>query len=210
MPWVQRMAALRVPGLPLLVVVGAGIALGTGVFRVLTEGKALFPDGVAGWSLAVLTGIIVGHLVALGRDRWWGGTGSGAALTLAILLLYGWVPAVLVSLAVVVLVGARPPAPLAAGAWCTAPSTSSASAPRRSPWPRSASVPRVEHPWEPDDWGYFALPEVVLGRLRLSAGHPHAAVVLATPAHGRPAHRRCARRWCGRAWSPSRCWASPR
>jgi diguanylate cyclase len=160
-PWVQRLAALRVPGLPLFVVVGAGIALGTGVFRVLTEGKALFPDGVTGWSLAVLTGIIVGHLVALGRDRWWGGTGSGAALTLAILLLYGWVPAVLVSLAVVVLVGAA----------------------RRHSW-RQAAVhgavdilgigaaalalaafgvhPSVAHPWKPEDWGYLALAEVVL------------------------------------------------
>jgi diguanylate cyclase len=66
----------------------------------------LFPAGQTGWAFAVLTGIIVGHLVALGRDRWWGGTGSGAALTLAVLLLYGWVPSVLVSLSVVVLVGA--------------------------------------------------------------------------------------------------------
>ncbi|MYW18308.1 hypothetical protein GT039_22685, partial [Streptomyces sp. SID2955] len=47
----------------------------------------------------------VGHLVMLGRARWWGGTGSGAALTLAVLLLYGWVAAGLVSLTVVVLVG---------------------------------------------------------------------------------------------------------
>jgi diguanylate cyclase (GGDEF)-like protein len=53
----------------------------------------------------VLTGIIVGHLVMLGRSRWWGGTGSGAALTLAVLLLHGWVPAGMVSLTVVVLVG---------------------------------------------------------------------------------------------------------
>ncbi|HWM35533.1 MAG TPA: GGDEF domain-containing protein, partial [Streptomyces sp.] len=160
-PWVQRIAALRVPGLPLFVVVGAGIALGTGAFRVVTEGQALFPDAVTGWSLAVLTGVIVGHLVALGRDRWWGGTGSGPALTLAILLLYGWVPSVLVSLAVVLLVGAV----------------------RRRRW-RQAVVygavdvlgigasalalaacgvhPSVEHPWSPQEWGYFALPEVVL------------------------------------------------
>jgi diguanylate cyclase (GGDEF)-like protein len=160
-PWVQRIAALRVPGLPLLVAVGAGVALGTGVFRVLSEGRALFPSGVTGWSLAVLTGVIVGHLVALGRDRWWGGTGSGAALTLAILLLHGWVPAVLVSLAVVVLVGAA----------------------RRHRWRQavlhgavdilgigSAAValaafgvhPSVEKPWDPESWGYAALPAIVL------------------------------------------------
>jgi diguanylate cyclase len=160
-PWVQRLAALRVPGLPLLVVVGAGIVLGTCVFRVVTDGRALFPDAVTGWSLAVLTGVIVGHLVALGRDRWWSGTGSGAALTLAILLLYGWAPAVVVSLAVVVLVGAV----------------------RRHRW-RQAVVqgavdilgigaaalslaavgvhPSVAHPWRPADWGYLALPEVVM------------------------------------------------
>jgi diguanylate cyclase (GGDEF)-like protein len=84
----------------------AGAALLAGVVRVLIDGHALFPGGTVGWSFAFLTGIIVGHLVAMGRDRWWGGTGSGAALTLAMLMLYGWVPAVLVSLAVVVLVGA--------------------------------------------------------------------------------------------------------
>ena len=84
----------------------AGIALLAGVARVLSAGHSLFPGGTVGWSFAFLTGIIVGHLVAMGRDRWWGGTGSGAALTLAMLMLYGWVPAVLVSLAVVVLVGA--------------------------------------------------------------------------------------------------------
>ena len=83
----------------------AGVALLAGVVRVLSDGHALFPGGTVGWSFAFLTGIIVGHLVAMGRDRWWGGTGSGAALTLAMLMLYGWVPAVLVSLAVVVLVG---------------------------------------------------------------------------------------------------------
>ncbi|MGH3314217.1 MAG: putative bifunctional diguanylate cyclase/phosphodiesterase [Streptomyces sp.] len=143
------------------VVTVAAIAAGAGVASVLTRGHALFPDAVRGWSLAVLTGIIVGHLVALGRDRWWGGTGSGAALTMAILLLYGWVPAVLVSLTVVVLVGAA----------------------RRHRW-RQAVVhgavdilgigaaalalaafgtrPSVEHPWKPDDWGFFTLPAVVL------------------------------------------------
>lgn len=62
-----------------------------GFYRALDTGDALFPGSTTGWALAVLTGIIVGHLVALGRDRWWGGTGSGAALTLAVLLLYGWV-----------------------------------------------------------------------------------------------------------------------
>ena len=104
--WFQRLSAMRPPLLPPLVTAAAGVVLVLGFVRVLTDGHALFPDGVAGWAFALLIGAVVGHLVALGRDRWWGGTGSGAALTLAILLLYGWVPAALVSLAVVVLVGA--------------------------------------------------------------------------------------------------------
>ncbi|MFF3764959.1 putative bifunctional diguanylate cyclase/phosphodiesterase [Streptomyces sp. NPDC001922] len=142
----------------------AGLALATGVARVLAEGHALFPGGVVGWSLALLTGVIVGHLVALGRDRWWGGTGSGAALTLAVLLLYGWLPAVLVSLAVVVLVSAA----------------------RRHRWRQGVlhgaadilglgvaglvlaafgTVPTVEQPWQPATWTLPALPEVVLAAL---------------------------------------------
>lgn len=92
--------------LPFLVVGLSAVALGVGIVSALNGRHALFPGGTVGWALALLTGIIVGHLVALGRDRWWGGTGSGAALTLGVLLLYGWVPAGLVSLAVVSLVGA--------------------------------------------------------------------------------------------------------
>jgi diguanylate cyclase (GGDEF)-like protein len=160
-PWLQRVAALRIPGLSAAVVTIAALALCTGIARILQKGHALFPGEVAGWSFALLTGVIVGHLVALARDRWWSGTGSGAALTLAMLLLYGWVPALLVSLAVVVLVGAA----------------------RRHRW-RQAVVqgavdilgvgtaalalaafgirPSVERPWTPDTWSVFALPEIVI------------------------------------------------
>ncbi|MFJ8644854.1 putative bifunctional diguanylate cyclase/phosphodiesterase [Streptomyces sp. NPDC093546] len=144
-----------------MVVVLAGLLLATGLFSAVRDGHALFPGAAAGWSLAVLTGIIVGHLVALGRDRWWGGTGSGAALTLAVLLLYGWVPAGLVSLAVVVLVGVA----------------------RRHRWRQGllhgaadilgigaaalvlaafGDVPSVERPWRPLEWGIEAVPEVAL------------------------------------------------
>ncbi|MGW3627476.1 putative bifunctional diguanylate cyclase/phosphodiesterase [Streptomyces sp. NPDC000880] len=149
------------PGLPVAVVVCAAALLATGIVSAVREGRALFPNSTVGWSLAVLTGIIVGHLVALGRDRWWGGTGSGAALTLASLLLFGWVPAGLVSLAVVALVGAA----------------------RRHRWRHGllhGSVdilgiaaaalvlavfgvhPSVEQPWSPLDWGIPAVPEVML------------------------------------------------
>ncbi|MFJ4833290.1 putative bifunctional diguanylate cyclase/phosphodiesterase [Streptomyces sp. NPDC088747] len=149
------------PALPAAVVAAAGFVLGAGFYRAFTEDHALFPSGAVGWALALLTGIIVGHLVALGRSRWWGGTGSGAALTLAVLLLYGWVPAQMVSLTVVVLVGIA----------------------RRNRWRRGilhgavdilgigagglvlaawGRVPSVETPWNPETWTVSAVPEVFL------------------------------------------------
>ncbi|KUL76305.1 MULTISPECIES: bifunctional diguanylate cyclase/phosphodiesterase [unclassified Streptomyces] len=149
------------PALPASVVAAAAFVLGAGFYRAFTGGHALFPSGTVGWSLAVLTGIIVGHLVALGRARWWGGTGSGAALTLAVLLLYGWVPAGMVSLTVVVLVGVA----------------------RRGRWRQGVlhgavdilgiasgalvlaafgRIPSVERPWSPDTWTLYTAPGVVL------------------------------------------------
>ncbi|MFI6489697.1 putative bifunctional diguanylate cyclase/phosphodiesterase [Streptomyces sp. NPDC050564] len=149
------------PALPAAVVAAAGFVLGAGFYRAFSGDHALFPSGTVGWSLAVLTGIIVGHLVALGRARWWGGTGSGAALTLAVLLLYGWVPAGMVSLTVVVLVGIA----------------------RRNRWRQGVlhgavdilgigagalvlaacgRFPSVETPWNPETWTFAAAPEVAL------------------------------------------------
>ncbi|MBV2353402.1 bifunctional diguanylate cyclase/phosphodiesterase [Streptomyces sp. J2-1] len=149
------------PPLPSAVVAVAALALAAGFYAARSHDHALFPDGTLGWSLALLAGIVVGHLVMLGRARWWGGTGSGAALTLAVLLLYGWIPAGLVSLTVVVLVGAA----------------------RRQRWRQGVlhgavdilgigagalvlaafgRVPSVEHPWRPDAWSLATVPEVVL------------------------------------------------
>ncbi|MFJ9907298.1 putative bifunctional diguanylate cyclase/phosphodiesterase [Streptomyces sp. NPDC101152] len=149
------------PALPAAVVAAAGFVLGAGFYRAYTGTHALFPSGTVGWSLAVLTGIIVGHLVMLGRSRWWGGTGSGAALTLAVLVLYGWVPAGMVSLTVVVLVGIA----------------------RRNRWRQGVlhgsvdilgigagalvlgcfgRLPSVERPWNPESWTICTAPEVVL------------------------------------------------
>ncbi|MEW2301734.1 bifunctional diguanylate cyclase/phosphodiesterase [Streptomyces sp. NPDC006655] len=149
------------PALPAGTVGAAAFLLGAGFYRAFTDHHALFPSGTVGWSLAVLTGFIVGHLVLLGRARWWGGTGSGAALTLAVLLLYGWVPAGMVSLTVVVLVGIA----------------------RRHRWRQGVlhgavdilgigagalvlgafgRVPTVESPWNPAGWSLTTAPEVVL------------------------------------------------
>ncbi|MER5448793.1 bifunctional diguanylate cyclase/phosphodiesterase [Streptomyces sp. NPDC002766] len=149
------------PALPAAVVSAAAFVLGAGFYRAFTGTHALFPSGTVGWSLAVLTGIIVGHLVMLGRSRWWGGTGSGAALTLAVLMLYGWVAAGMVSLTVVVLVGiAR------RGRWRAGVLHGSvdilgigAGALLLGAFGR---VPSVETPWNPDSWTVCTAPEVVL------------------------------------------------
>ncbi|OIK07058.1 putative bifunctional diguanylate cyclase/phosphodiesterase [Streptomyces monashensis] len=149
------------PALPAALVAAGALVLAAGFYRAFAGHHALFPGGTVGWSLALLTGVIVGHLVMLGRARWWGGTGSGAALTLAVLLLYGWVPAGMVSLTVVVLVGIA----------------------RRHRWRQGVlhgavdllgigagalllgafgRVPSVETPWRPESWSIAAVPEVVL------------------------------------------------
>ncbi|MGW1270320.1 putative bifunctional diguanylate cyclase/phosphodiesterase [Streptomyces sp. NPDC002491] len=149
------------PTLPASVVGVAALVLGAGFFRAYTDHRALFPSGTTGWALAVLAGVVVGHLVLLGRARWWGGTGSGAALTLAVLLLYGWVPAGMVSLTVVVLVGiarrhrwrqgvlhgAVDILGIGAGALLLA---------------ACGRIPSVERPWTPDSWTVYTGPQVVL------------------------------------------------
>lgn len=161
MPDTEADRHLSWPALPASVVSAAAFALGAGFYRAFTGHHALFPSGTAGWALAVLAGVIVGHLVLLGRARWWGGTGSGAALTLAVLLLYGWVAAGLVSLTVVVLVGiarrhrwrqgilhgAVDILGIGAGALLLA---------------ACGPIPSVERPWTPDSWTVYTGPQVVL------------------------------------------------
>ncbi|WP_030351836.1 bifunctional diguanylate cyclase/phosphodiesterase [Streptomyces scopuliridis] len=155
----------RIAGLaartPALVVGFAVVVLATGLFHTVRDGHALFPGGTSGWALAVLTGIIVGHLVALGRDRWWGGTGSGAALTLAVLLLYGWVAAGLVSLAVVVLVGVARRHRWRLGVLHGAADMLGIGA-AALVLALFGVVPTVEHPWQPLDWGFVSVVEIAL------------------------------------------------
>ncbi|PVE10369.1 phosphodiesterase [Streptomyces scopuliridis RB72] len=139
----------------------AVVVLATGLFHTVRDGHALFPGGTSGWALAVLTGIIVGHLVALGRDRWWGGTGSGAALTLAVLLLYGWVAAGLVSLAVVVLVGVARRHRWRLGVLHGAADMLGIGA-AALVLALFGVVPTVEHPWQPLDWGFVSVVEIAL------------------------------------------------
>ncbi|MCA6094169.1 bifunctional diguanylate cyclase/phosphodiesterase [Streptomyces sp. SCA3-4] len=157
----SRPRRLSPPALPTVCVALAALAFTVGTFRALVTDRALFPGGTVGWSLAALTGLIVAHLVALGRDRWWGGTGSGAALTLAVLLLYGWVPSALTSIAVVTLVatarrhrwrqallhGAVDILGIAAAGLALAACGVTAA---------------VEDPWLPDTWRASAVPRVAL------------------------------------------------
>ncbi|RII15605.1 Phytochrome-like protein cph2 [Streptomyces sp. YIM 130001] len=156
-----RLRRVVLRALPGAVVAAASALLAVGVVRAFIGEHALFPGSTVGWSLAALTGVIVGHLVALGRGRWWGGTGSGAALTLAVLLLYGWATAAMVSLTVVVLVAAA----------------------RRNRWWQGilhgsvdivgigtgalvlaafGQTPSVENPWPPADWTLWSAPEIAL------------------------------------------------
>ncbi|MFJ6659323.1 putative bifunctional diguanylate cyclase/phosphodiesterase [Streptomyces sp. NPDC091377] len=149
------------PALPAAVVAAAGFVLGAGFYRAFTTHQALFPSGTVGWALAVLTGLIVGHLVMLGSARWGGGTGSGAALTLAVLLLYGWLPAGMVSLTVVVLVGIARRHRWRQGVLNGAVDIlgiGSAALLRATFGP----VPSVEEPWLPETWTYYTASEVVL------------------------------------------------
>ncbi|MGD9482187.1 bifunctional diguanylate cyclase/phosphodiesterase [Streptomyces sp. TRM70308] len=155
----RRALLTRVPGLSTAVLAAAATALAFCGYRAAGLGEALFPASTAGWALVALTAVVVAHLVLLGRDRWWGGTGSGAALTLAVLLLYGWMPAALVSIAVVFVTGVA----------------------RHRRW-RQAAVhgavdilgivasacvmaafglrPSVAQPWTPDLWSWSAVPEM--------------------------------------------------
>ncbi|MEU6480529.1 bifunctional diguanylate cyclase/phosphodiesterase [Streptomyces sp. NPDC047017] len=149
------------PALPAVLVAAAGLALGAGFYRAFTGSHALFPSGTTGWSLAVLTGIIVGHLVMLGRARWWGGTGSGAALTLAVLLLYGWAPAGMVSLTVVVLVGIARHQRWRAGVLHGAVDILGIGA-AALVLGAFGRVPTVEQPWDPGTWTAYTVPQVVL------------------------------------------------
>ncbi|MEE1927348.1 bifunctional diguanylate cyclase/phosphodiesterase [Streptomyces sp. TRM 70351] len=160
-PRLRRALFAAVPHLPALVLAAAGGVLLAGVYRVLDQGRALFPSGPAGWALALLTGVVVGHLVALGRDRWRCGTGSGAALTLAILLLYGWVPATLVSVAVVALAGAarhrrKIHQALVHGAVDVLGIGAAALT-----MAVFGTHPSVEVPWAPEIWRWAAVPEVL-------------------------------------------------
>ncbi|MGV9253969.1 putative bifunctional diguanylate cyclase/phosphodiesterase [Streptomyces sp. NPDC003697] len=149
------------PALPAAVVAAAGLTFAAGLYAAFAGGHALFPSGTAGWSLAVLTGVIVGHFVALGRARWWGGAGSGAALTLAVLLLYGWVAAGLVSLTIVVLVGAARRHRRRQGVLLGAADLLGIGA-GALVLAASGRVPTVEEPWDPGTWDAGTSVQVIL------------------------------------------------
>jgi diguanylate cyclase (GGDEF)-like protein len=141
----------------------AGVPLIIGLVKLVVTGCALFPGARPGWGFALLTGLVVAHLVAWGRDRWWaGGSGSAAALALAMLLLYGWVPAVLVSLVLVAVAAAarrdRWQEAVVHGAIDVLGISAAALA--LAVWGKR---PSVEHPWKPTEWQFSTVPQLLLG-----------------------------------------------
>ncbi|WP_374119065.1 putative bifunctional diguanylate cyclase/phosphodiesterase [Streptomyces odontomachi] len=147
--------------LPVVLVALAAVVLGAGIYHAVDGHHALFPSGAPGWSLAVLSGLIVGHLVSLGRERWSSGTGSGPALTLAVLLLYGWVPAGMVSLIVIVLVGVARRHGWRQGVLHGAADVLGIGTGALVLW-ACGRVPTVEEPWRPETWNLLTAPEAVL------------------------------------------------
>ncbi len=177
--------------LPGALVALAVVVFGAGVYRAVGGHHALFPYGVTGWSLAILTGLIVGHLVALGRERWTGGSGSGAALTLAVLLLYGWVPAGMVSLIVIVLVGVARRHGWRQGVLHGAADVLGIGSGALVLW-ACGQVPSVETPWKPETWGLMTAPEAVLVATSYVAVTRLAVWYVHTPRAGLPTVMRTA------------------
>ncbi|UED86807.1 putative bifunctional diguanylate cyclase/phosphodiesterase [Streptomyces profundus] len=144
-----------------VLVIAVLLVLG-GVRRVVEDGRSLFPSDEAGWGLGVLIGLVVAYFLALDRGRWLHGSSAGAALALATLLLYGWLPAVLVTVSMAAVIGVARVGP------------------RRRPLHDGATealgvgaaalvlaafgtTPTVERPWSPADWGLESLPQLLLG-----------------------------------------------
>ncbi|WP_225794688.1 putative bifunctional diguanylate cyclase/phosphodiesterase [Streptomyces aculeolatus] len=155
---------LVLPALPWLVQSAGGLVFVIGVLHGLRQDHALFPRGTAGWGLVVLTAVLIAHLVAPGRDRWSGGNGSAAALTLAVLLLYGWTPAVVISLLVILAVALvrrphRRPAPLHGAVEILGISTAVFVL-----W-ICGQHPTVEQPWQPGSWDLYVLPDLIAAAL---------------------------------------------
>ncbi|MFD7918722.1 putative bifunctional diguanylate cyclase/phosphodiesterase [Streptomyces sp. NPDC059740] len=148
------------PALPTAVLVVAVTVLAAAAVRAAGSGAALYPSAAAGWGVVVLTGLLAVHLVVLGRNDEWVGSGSGAALSVAALLLYGWVTSVLVTLALIlpaglvrrrhqreaVLHGATDVVGIGAAALCQA---------------GFGALPTGDLPWHPVAWSLAALPRIL-------------------------------------------------
>lgn len=131
-----------------------------GVAAALGDGRSLFPDDRVGWGVAILTLLVAAELVL--ADRCFrGGSSAGSALALSLLLVYGWLPAALVIVAIAASVAVVRPRHRAVVLWhgaigvhgiCAAALLLAA----------FGTTPSVESPRQPTDWGLGTLPQLFL------------------------------------------------
>ncbi|WP_327327824.1 putative bifunctional diguanylate cyclase/phosphodiesterase [Streptomyces sp. NBC_01210] len=167
------------------VIVVAFAALATGFVTAVAHGQDVIPGGTAGVAVAVLAGMIFLHLLVLGRDRWWGGSGSSSILTMGVLMLYGWVSAGLISLVTVFFVGTarrRWRQGLLHGAVDILGIGAAALV-----LAAFGNVPRAEAPWPPSTWDATVLPAVLLAMASYTLVSRVMTSLLDVPRGSRPA-----------------------
>ncbi|GAA3890756.1 putative bifunctional diguanylate cyclase/phosphodiesterase [Streptomyces sedi] len=176
------------------VVSTAALLTTSGIAWALGAGRQLFPDDRVGWGFAVLT-LLVAAEMALGDGRSRaGGSSAGSALALSVLLVHGWLPAVVVVLVIAGLVAAVRPRYRRDALWHGAVGVHGVGAAALL-LALFGTTPSVEHPWQPTDWGLGALPQLFL------AGCAYIAVSRALPSLAEEGRGGAGRALTRLAWS---------
>ncbi|RMI42252.1 putative bifunctional diguanylate cyclase/phosphodiesterase [Streptomyces triticirhizae] len=145
-------------------VVGTAVLMTAGgVASALDDGRGLFPGDRVGWGFAILA-LLVAAQLALADRRLNGGSSAGCALALSALLVHGWLPAVLVVVAVAGLVAAARPAWGRAALWHGAVGVHGIGA-AALVLASFGTTPSVERPWQPSEWDPATLPQLLLAGL---------------------------------------------